>query len=258
MNADSSMRTDQADGLRRLFAGRRQQLVPVAANAQVGCSGVLLERLSLAFAELGGHALVVDAADSGPLPNELVDIDLAACIERLGPGVSYLAARGLPRRHVDTRGSSAHWLAEVERASPFADVLIVHAEARDLCRLLGTREVCPVLQATLDSASLTDAYASMKLLSQRLGLKAFDLLVGMQAGPKRAQRVAERLGSCADNFLGAVLRSYAAIDRDEPLNRPAPPLLSRLAADQLTGLAGGATLALSPAAAGPRHAMSLE
>jgi hypothetical protein len=254
----SSMHADQADGLRRLFAGNRQQLVPVVANAQVACSGVLLERLSLAFAELGAHALVVDAADAAPKPHELVDIDLPACIERLGPGVSYLAARGLPRRHVNTRGSSEAWLGNVEQAAPFADVLIVHAEARDLCRLLGAREVCPILQATLDSASLTDAYAAMKLLSQRQGLMAFDLMVGMQSGPKRAKRVAERLASCADSFLGAVLRSYAAIDRDEPLNRPAPPLLSRLAADQLTGLAGGANLALLPAHAGSQAALSLE
>ena len=254
----SHSRADQADGLRRLFAGRRQQVVPVVANAQVGCTGILLERLSLAFAELGAHALVVDAADAAPAPHELVDIDLPACIERLGRGVSYLAARGLVRRHVNTRGSSEAWLAAVEQAAPYADVIIVHAEARDLCRLLGAREVCPVLQATLESASLTDAYASMKLLSQRLGLMAFDLLVGMQAGPKRAQRVAERLASCADNFIGAVLRSHAAIDRDEPLDRPASPQLSRLAADQLTGLAGCATLALSPTDVGAGMAMSLE
>jgi flagellar biosynthesis protein FlhG len=80
----------------------------------------------------------------------------------------------------------------------------------------------------------------------------------MRGGPQRARRVAERLASCADNFLGAVLRTHASIDRDEPLNRPASPMLSRLAADQLTGLAGGATLALLPAHAGHRPALSLE
>ena len=55
--------SDQADGLRRLFAAPRQQIVPVAANRQVDCAGVLMERLSLAFSQLGAHVFVIDAAD---------------------------------------------------------------------------------------------------------------------------------------------------------------------------------------------------
>jgi hypothetical protein len=199
---------------------------------------------------------VVDAADSSPPADELVDMDLAGCIERLGPGVSYLAARGLPRRHVNTRGSSEAWLAAVEQAAPQADVIIVHAEARDLCRLLGAREVCPVLMSTLESVSLTEAYVAMKLLSQRLGLMAFDLLVGNSARPRRALRVAERLAGCADNFLAAVVRGHAAIDIDAPLTRAAPEALHRLATDQLTGLAGSARFALPATATGAMVAQS--
>jgi hypothetical protein len=256
--ATQSNPSDQADGLRRLFADHRPQIVPVAANPHVPCGAVLLERLSLAFAELGAHALVVDAADTSPVAHELVDIDLPACIERLGSGVSYLAARGLPRRHVNTRGSSEAWLSTVEQAAPLADVIIVHAEARDLCRLLGAREVCPVLMATLESVSLTEAYAAMKLLSQRLGLMAFDLLVGHSARPRRALRVAERLASCADNFLAAVLRGHAAVDTDQALTDPAPDALNRLATDQLTGLAGSARFALPVATAAQSAYPSLD
>lgn len=257
-SSSSGSQADQADGLRRLFAANRPQVVPVVANPQVACGAVLLERLSLAFSELGAQTLVLDAADTSPPAQELIDIDLPACIERLGPGMAYLAARGLPRRHVNTRGSSEVWLNSVEQAAPFADVIIVHAEARDLCRLLGTREVCPVLMAGLESVSLTEAYAAMKLLSQRSGLMAFDLMVGMSARPRRAQRVAERLASCADDFLAAVLRNWAPVDRDEPLNRPAPPALRRLAADQLTGLAGSARFALPTDAAARGISPSLD
>ncbi|HSI57601.1 MAG TPA: flagellar biosynthesis protein [Ideonella sp.] len=224
---------DQADGLRRLFAGSRQRLVPVAFNAHVDCAGVVLERLSAAFTELGARTLVVDAADNAPLPSELVDIDIGAAIETLGPSVSYLAARGLPLRHVNPRGSCAGWLAAVEDAAPQTDVILLHANARDLVRLIGDRDVCPVLLTSLLGDSLTDAYASMKLLSQRAGLMAFDLMVGMKGRPKRAQRMAERLGSCADSFLGAVLRQIALIDCNPPHNAAAGPALSRLAGSQL-------------------------
>lgn len=228
---------DQADGLRRLFpAGRRQRLVPVAFNAHADGTPVLLERLAGAFIELGARTLVVDAADSAPRANALAEVDLAAAIEPLGPGMAYLAARGLPLRHVNSRGSCEAWLGAVEAAATDVDVILLHANARDLVRLLGRREVRPVLVTTLDPASLTDAYASMKLLAQRSGLMTFDLLTGMTGTPKAAQRIAERLASCADSFLGAVVREAVWLDRREPVDAPATPALSRLAAHQLADI----------------------
>jgi hypothetical protein len=225
---------DQAEGLRRLFAtGRRQRLVPVAFNAHVDCTPVLLERLAGAFTELGANALVIDAADSAPRANAMAEVDLVAAIESLGPQMSYLAARGLPLRHVNSRGSCEAWLNAVESAAPQADVLLLHANARDLVRLLGRREVRTVLTTSLDPASLTDAYTSMKLLSQRSGLMTFDLLTGMAGAPKAAQRIAERLASCADSFLGAVVREAVWLDKRDPLDAPATPALARLATNQL-------------------------
>jgi len=225
---------DQADGLRRLFAsGRRQRLVPVAFNAHVDCTPILLERLAGALHELGAHTLVVDAADSAPRANAMAEIDLTAAIESLGERMSYLAARGLPLRHVNTRGSCEAWLSAVETAAPQADVILLHANPRDLVRLLGRREVRPVLVTSLDPASLTDAYTSMKLLAQRSNLMTFDLLTGMAGAPKAAQRIAERLASCADSFLGAVVREAVWLDKRDPADSPATPALARLAANQL-------------------------
>jgi flagellar biosynthesis protein FlhG len=225
---------DQADGLRRLFAaGRRQFLVPVAYNAHVDCMPVLLERLAGAFTELGANTLVIDAADSAPRANAVAEVDLPAAIEKLSENMAYLAARGLPLRHVNSRGSCEAWLGAVEQAAPQADVLLLHANARDLVRLLGRRAVRPILTTTLDPASLTDAYTSMKLLAQRSGLLTFDLLTGMAGTPKAAQRIAERLADTADSFLGAVVREAVWLDKREPLDAPATPALARLAANQL-------------------------
>jgi hypothetical protein len=232
--AESNRRAaDQADGLRRLFASNRHCLVPVVSNAEIDCPGILLERLANAFTALGARTLVVDAAENAPQPSELIDIDLPASIEKLSPTTAYLAARGVPRRRVDARGSSEAWLSQVESAAPWADVVLVHAEARDMARLLGQREVHPVLLASLAPASLTDAYAAMKLLAQRCGLMSFDLLVGVAGGPRRGRLVVERLASTADAFLGGVLRASAVIDRAEPLTTRGAPDLARLAAGQL-------------------------
>ena len=39
---------------------------------------------------------MVDAGEHSPAPSELAQVELAHCVERLSPSVSYLAARGLP------------------------------------------------------------------------------------------------------------------------------------------------------------------
>ena len=51
--------------------------------------------------------------------------------------------------------------------------------------------------------------------------------------PKAAQRVAERLADCADDFLGAVIREAVWLDRRDPITAAATPALARLAASQL-------------------------
>lgn len=233
MDSMRSRTTDQADGLRRLFAGQRQRVVPLVANPHVSESAVLLERLSSALAELGASVLVVDAADTSPDPSEMIDVDLASCIESLGGAVHYLAARGEPMRHVNARGSAEFWLHQVSTLAPRADVLLVHASARDLARLLGRRAVRPILMGSLQAESLTDAYASMKLLTQRSRLMCFDLLVATEGQLSRAHAFAERLAATGDGFLGTVVRSFAPVDCRQPLQAALPASLMRLAGEQL-------------------------
>src|SRR5689334_6082406 len=115
------MPLDQADGLRRLFAGRRCQLLALAANPHVAFSGIVLDRVAAVLAGSGRQVLVVDAASSSPLPNEMAGVDLGACIERIAPRVSYLPARGLPLTYVDTRGSAAGFINAVQQAAPQAE-----------------------------------------------------------------------------------------------------------------------------------------
>ena len=107
--------SDQADGLRRLFGAQRPRFVAVVANAALAFSGLVLERLASACSAAGRHTLVVDAAANAPPPHELAAVDLAAGIDHLAPGLDYLAARGLPLRHVNTRGSSASFLRRAHR-----------------------------------------------------------------------------------------------------------------------------------------------
>ena len=248
--------TDQADGLRRMFAASQAMLVPVVANPHVEHHGAVLARLASVFAEQGLNTLVVDAADTAPEPGELAFIDLAACVEPLAPQLAYLAARGLPMQFVDTRGSCASFIPRMMSVVCDVDVVVMHAEARVLARMLGEQALRPVLLACGAGESITHAYAALKLLVQRLGLMSFDLVMPASKGrgPTPAQ-IARRVSDCADRFLGAALHDTAAIDPDIAFGAPSGPDLVRLAAAQLRVPAGAAPAwnTAPPAGATPSH-----
>jgi flagellar biosynthesis protein FlhG len=224
---------DQASGLRRLFAPRPRCLLPVAANPFVPSGQALLETVSAALAVQGRRVLVVDAASTAPAPHESALFDLAAGVERLHDQVSYLAARGVPMAHVDTRGSAAAFVDAAFDTAPQADVMLLHADVTDLARMLGRRAVRPLLLGADGPESIKQAYACCKMLVQRCGLMTFDLLLAARADSRRSAAIAARLGSCADNFLGAVLHDWAVVD---PIFDPLAAHdteLARLLADQL-------------------------
>jgi flagellar biosynthesis protein FlhG len=222
--------TDQAHGLRRLFAAPAPRHLALLANPHVPATGVVLERLGSTLAALGLHALVVDAASSASAPHELAALDLAACIEPLGPQLSYLAARGLPLAHVDARGSAGALLALLDGAAPQADLLLLHADAVDLVRLFGRALPPTLLLAGGTPESLTHAYAGCKLLVQRCGRIDWDLLLALPPRHPLARRIAVRLGSCAERFLGAVVHESVVLDPQSDPRAPLPPALQRLLA----------------------------
>ncbi|MBX3633872.1 MAG: flagellar biosynthesis protein [Rubrivivax sp.] len=227
------MPLDQADGLRRLFAGRRSVLLPLAANPHVAFSGSVLDRLAATLAAHGRRVLVVDAGAGAPLPPELARVDLAACIETVAPRVSYLPARGLPLAHVDTRGSAAGFIDALQYAAPEADVLLLHADGADLARLLKRRAARPVLLAADHPESVKHAYANAKLLAGRCALMTFDLLLAAAPSSPRLPAIVDSLAGCTDRFLGAVLRGHAVIDPAGDPAEPADAELSALLAGQL-------------------------
>ena len=224
---------DQADGLRRLFAGSRQRFIPLAANPHVLASGALLDHITATLVAREQRVLVVDAADTAPEPDEMALLDLGAAIRTLSPEVGYLAARGLPLAHVDTRGSASGFIDALAQAAPRADVVLLHANATDLARLFMRRPARPILLGADHEESIKHAYAACKLLAQRCKLMTFDLLLAAPRRTRRLPNIAASLAGCADGFLGAVLHDWAVVD---PASEPDTPdiALDRLLAAQLT------------------------
>jgi flagellar biosynthesis protein FlhG len=178
------------------------------------------------------------------VPRELAAVDLAACVEPLSAQVSYLAAQGLAMRWLDTHGSTAAMLDAVAAAAPQADVLLVHASAVDLVRLLGPtspwRErgddlppVRPVLLVDDRPASVTHAYAAMKWLSQRGDFWVHDLLLAIARTSPRAAAIPQQIAGCADRFIGARISRTAWIDPAAAATAPTPAPLRALISAQL-------------------------
>src|SRR6218665_1717394 len=239
-----SLPLDQAHGLRQLFAHARVHFVPVVANPHMAFGGVMLERLCTAFGEHGAHVLVVDASDRAPAPAEVAVMELASAVETLSSQVSYLAARGLPLRHVDTQGSMSSFLQAVADAAPQADVVLVHGNESDLCRMFARTDARPLLLADDRPSSVTHAYAAMKLLSQRAGLMVHDLLLCAAPSSPRAERIAMQMATCANDFIGAVLRHWLQVDPAAHAREPAPSALRQWAGEMLQPAPGvGAMLA---------------
>jgi hypothetical protein len=245
---------DQADGLRRLFAGRRCQVLALVANPHVPFGGLVLDRLASVMASQGRQVLVVDAASTSPQPHELAGVDLSACIEAVAPGVRYLPAKGMPLQYVDARGRSGAFIDAVQQAAhqstpaggPTTDVVLLHADAADLVRLLprltsrlipssvpssfpssvpsfslnsgmsgdahAEHTIRPMLLGADHPESVKHAYANTKLLAQRCGLLSFDLILVAAASSPRADSISHSLADCVEKFLDGEVRSTVLID----------------------------------------------
>jgi len=222
MNTPKKLKlSDQADGLRRLFATRTLRFVPVISNPFIAFGGVLIERLCSVLEDMQLNTLLVDASERGGPPKELAGFDLSEGIEPLSHQVSYLAARGLPVRWVDSRGSTRSFLDSVAEASPNTQVVLVHGSAIEMARLFGRGDdglsrPCPVLLCDDRTESMTHAYAALKILAQRADWLSHELLLCAPPGSPQARVVADRLSHCSDLFLGGVQRACVSVDPAEP------------------------------------------
>ena len=195
-----------------MFGSARKFFIALAHNEQVAQATLVIDRLCDAAAALGLHTLVVDAADSAPAPHEMALIDLPSCIEAVSDDVSYLAARGLPIRHVDTQGRCGAFLEALEHAAPQADLVLVHAGTVDLARLFASQRLRPLLLGADTPRAMTEAYATLKRLAQRPGWLAHDLLIVADPDGPRTERLGESLAECAERFLGAAIHDCVVID----------------------------------------------
>jgi flagellar biosynthesis protein FlhG len=80
---------------------------------------------------------------------------------------------------------------------------------------------------------MTEAYASLKRLSQRPGWLAHDLLIVADPQGPRTERLGESLAECAERFLGAAIHDCVVIDPRDEASATADPRLVHLLRAQM-------------------------
>ncbi len=225
--------------------------------------------LAQAFADLGERVLVCDAdlglsntsvqlglAHAGDLPGLLAGRtplqNALVHVETQGHATfDLLAAPAGSGTLAEANGGTAEKLVSILRRTASYDRVLIDLGAGigEMVMTLAAEADDALVVVTPDPASLTDAYAFIKLVLKRTGGRAPALLVNMVSGEAEAKRTAEALTKSARTFLKAAPATIGFVPNDmrvvECLRRqvslwtayPRSPALTAIGG--LTGVLGG-------------------
>ena len=121
-----------------------------------------------------------------------------------------------------TEGEKLTLLGEFETLAEEADIILVDTGAGISSNVLYFNSACDecLVIATTEPTSITDAYALMKVMSQKYGTRRFRLVVNMVDTEADAKRVYSSLSNALTKFLKNVVLEYAGcIPFDRKLQR---------------------------------------
>ena len=225
--------------------------------------------LAQAFADLGERVLLCDAdlglanasvqlglVGGGDLPGLLAGrIILADAASPVGisahASFDLLSAPAGSGALADTDAETAERLAALLKRAPGYDRVLIDLGAGigEMVMTLAAEADDALVVVTPDPASLTDAYAFIKLVLKRTGGRAPALLVNMVSGEAEAKRTADALTKSARTFLKTAPATLGFVPNDmrvvECLRRqvslwtayPRSPALTAIGG--LTGVLGG-------------------
>jgi len=207
---------DQAEGLRRLLAGRVSRIVAVAGGpAGVGCTQTAVN-LAAALAALGKDVLVVDertdahSASATLCGGRLRDGENV----RVDAGFSVYAASRFARA-----GYSDAQLADFIDGA--ADIVLVDTQFNaDGAFSALAREAHDVLIVTRVAAqAITEAYAYMKRLHFTHAIPQFRVLTSHVSSPADAKTAFDNLAGVASRYLAVSLADAGYVSSDPLVER---------------------------------------
>jgi flagellar biosynthesis protein FlhG len=229
-------KVDQATGLRRMGALRPVKVIAVSGGkGGVGKTNVSVN-LAVALAQLGRKVMLLDAdfglANVDVLLGLSPEYDLSHLIrgernlEEIiveGPGDIRIipASSGVGQMASLSPAEHAGVIRAFSELNYDLDVLIVDTAAGisdsvvSFCR--ASREVIVVVCD--EPASITDAYAFMKVMNREYGMERFHVLANMVHSPREGHKLYQKLARAAERFLEITPTFLGAIPHDERLRK---------------------------------------
>ena len=226
---------DQAEGLRRILAGPKPQIVTFVSATLHMDKSTMLANLAASMAAAGNTVLLLDActaprgiaAQLGLQPGATLQdvarqeraLDEVAQLMPQGFGVATLTRGPLRRSGLDADSGRRLANAFGVLASQ-SDILLVDAEldADDALPVAAMANGEIVVQVAPDAASIKQAYGIIKRLNAQLGRRPFSVLV-TGASEKEAAVVLDNIAHAANRYLGLQLTSLGSVPADDHVTR---------------------------------------
>jgi flagellar biosynthesis protein FlhG len=225
---------DQAEGLRRMLAGPKPRIVTFLSATPQDDKGAMLVNLGASLAQSGNDVMIVDACTRDYGVAQRLGVDR-------GPSLLQVARQECALNqviHSVPQGFSVATMArtavasadEARRLAKTFDVLVKQAGSIIMVDgefsadgtfpvpIMESSEI--VVQVSTSAASITNAYALIKRLSQQLGRRPFGILV-TGATEAEAKVVYDNMSSAATRYLAVTLSSMGSVPADEYLHRAA-------------------------------------
>jgi flagellar biosynthesis protein FlhG len=227
---------DQASGLRRMVKPELVRVVAVTGGkGGVGKTNVSIN-LAVAWAELGKRVMVLDA-DLGLANIDVVlglhpeydlshvlrgECDLEEVVIEGPNGIKVVpAASGVQQMAELSEAEHAGLIRAFSDLSTSLDVLIVDTAAGISDTVVSfSRAAQEVLVVVCDEpASITDAYALIKLLNREYGVSRFRILANMVQSAQEGKDLYSKLCRVTDRYLDVMLNFAGSIPFDESLKK---------------------------------------
>lgn len=228
---------DQAAGLRKMTSSQNPVRVIAVTSGKggVGKTNVSVN-LSLALGEMGKRVMLLDA-DLGlanvdvmlglhPKYNLSHVIDGVRSLEEIlveGPGGLQVvpASSGVRRMGSLTPAENAGLIQAFSELSTALDVLVVDTAAGISDSVVSfTRASHEVVVVVCDEpASITDAYALIKLLSKEHNLFRFRILANMTHSAQEGRELFRKISRVTDQYLDVMLDYMGTVPYDEYLRK---------------------------------------
>jgi flagellar biosynthesis protein FlhG len=225
---------DQAEGLRRMLAGPKPRIVTFLSAMPSDDKGAMLVNLGASLAQAGNDVLIVDACTRDYGVARRLGVDGGADLLRVARQECALnqVIHGVPQGFsVASMGAVDSASIDARRLAKTFDVLVKQSAGSIVMvdgefgedgsfpvPVMASSEI--VVQVSTSAASITNAYALIKRLSQHLGRRPFGILV-TGATEAEAKVVYDNMSAAATRYLAVPLSSMGSVPADEYLQRAA-------------------------------------